>query len=208
MRYQKAALIHGSWFYEEQVAQDAKDDWPSAVVEAMRGKARRLQELAAQIQHAPPILEELRPKSATRTVGATLEANWDVFISHTSEDKEAFARPLAEKLRQRGLQVWYDDFTLTVGDSLRRSIDRGLARSRFGVVILSPRFFAKEWPQKELEGLVAREVDGKKVILPIWHEIGAEGIRAYSPLLADRVAVSSAKGLAAVVDALTTAMRM
>ncbi len=50
---------------------------------------------------------------------------WDVFIRHASEDKDAIARPLAEALEKDDLNVWYDDFTLTLGDSLRCSIDRG-----------------------------------------------------------------------------------
>ena len=58
---------------------------------------------------------------------------------------------------------------LKLGDSLRRSIERGLASSRFGVVVLSPRFFAKEWPQKELDGMAALEIEGRKVILPVHH---------------------------------------
>jgi formylglycine-generating enzyme required for sulfatase activity len=125
--------------------------------------------------------------------------DWDVFISHAWEDKEGIAGPLAEALRRKGLRVWYDEFTLTLGDSLRRSIDRGLVQSRYGVVILSPNFFAKEWPQKELDGLAAREVSGEKVILPVWHNITAEQIREYSPTLADRVAVLSDRGLEHVV---------
>ena len=62
------------------------------------------------------------------------EQEWDVFISHADEDKEDFVRPLARALHGRGLSVWFDELTLTVGDSLRRSIDLGLARSRFGVL--------------------------------------------------------------------------
>jgi hypothetical protein len=131
---------------------------------------------------------------------------WDVFISHASEDKDDFVRPLAERLRHEGLRVWYDDFTLTVGDSLRRSIDHGLAKSRYGVVVVSLNFLKKEWPQKELDGLVAREVGGVKVILPVWHNISADEIRAYSPILADRLAVSSAKGLDHVTDQLLQAI--
>src|ERR1700682_2844646 len=119
---------------------------------------------------------------------------WDVFISHASEDKASFVGPLATCLQEHGLRVWYDDFTLTVGDSLRRSIDRGLARSRFGIVVISPDFLKKEWPQKELDGLVAREIDGAKVILPVWHNLGAEEIRAYSPTLADRLAGFLSRG--------------
>jgi len=114
--------------------------------------------------------------------------DWDVFISHAWEDKEDIARPLAEALRRKGLRVWYDEFTLRVGDSLRHSIDHGLANSRYGVVILSPSFFAKEWPQKELDGLVAREVSGERVILPVWHNITADQIREYSPTILERPA--------------------
>jgi hypothetical protein len=122
--------------------------------------------------------------------------DWDVFISHAWEDKESFALPLAEALEAKGLRVWFDEFTLRVGDRLRRSIDHGLANSRYGVVILSPHFFEKEWPQIELDGLVARESAGEKVVLPVWHNITAEQIKGYSPTLADRVAVSSDRGLA------------
>lgn len=125
--------------------------------------------------------------------------DWDVFISHAWEDKESFARPLAKALEAEGLRVWFDEFTLRVGDRLRRSIDHGLANSRYGIVILSPHFFAKEWPQKELDGLAVREVSGGKVILPVWHNITADQVRRYSPTLADRVAVSSSHGLEYVV---------
>jgi hypothetical protein len=88
---------------------------------------------------------------------------WDIFISHAWEDKEEIARPLTEALQQVGLKVWYDEFALTLGDSLRRSIDRGLNESRYGLVILSPHFFAKEWPQRELDRLVAREINSGEV---------------------------------------------
>lgn len=125
---------------------------------------------------------------------------WDVFISHASEDKDAIARPLADALRAKGLRVWYDEFSLQMGDSLRQSIDRGLAKSRFGVVILSAHFFAKHWPQTELNGLATREVDGEKVILPVWHNITFEEVRPYSPTLADRIAVDTKRGLARVID--------
>jgi hypothetical protein len=128
------------------------------------------------------------------------EEEWDVFISHASEDKEAIAHPLAEALSAKGLRVWYDDFSLKLGDSLRQSIDRGLARSRFGVVILSGYFFEKHWPQQELNGLATREVNGEKVILPVWHGVGFTEVRNYSVTLADRLAVQTKDGLARVVE--------
>lgn len=126
--------------------------------------------------------------------------DFDIFISHASEDKEDIVRPLADQLRQRGLRVWLDETEIKLGDSLRRSIDHGLSRSRYGLVILSPSFLKKEWPQKELDGLVAREDGTEKVILPIWHNVTRAEIAAYSPTLADKLAAPTLKGLRYVVD--------
>lgn len=132
----------------------------------------------------------------------------DAFICHASEDKETFVRPLAERLRAEHLEIWYDEFSLSVGDSLRRSIDRGLVRSRFGIVVLSKAFFAKSWTQRELDGLVAREMaNGAKVVLPIWHGISKDDVLAYSPPLADTVAIDSSIGLDLVVRRLAEAIR-
>ena len=131
---------------------------------------------------------------------------WDVFISHASEDKNGFVRPLADKLQSRGLKVWYDEQTLTLGDSLRRRIDEGLAKSRYGVVVLSPAFFAKAWPQNELDGLVARESSGRKVVLPLWHRLDRDDVARYSPILAGRLAASSANGIDFVVNEIQRAI--
>jgi len=124
---------------------------------------------------------------------------WDVFISHAAEDKEEIARPLAEALVNAGLRVWYDDFTLKLGDSLGRSIDRGLGETRYGIVILSPSFFAKEWPRRELDGLTSREVSVGKMILPVWHHVSRADVERFSPILADKLSVSTARGLDHVV---------
>jgi len=115
----------------------------------------------------------------------------DVFISHASEDKQEIARPLAEELNSLGFEVWYDEFQLKLGDSLRRSIDKGLSGSRFGVVVLSPAFFAKNWTQYELDGLVQKEMSGSKVILPIWHKLSRDEVISYSPALADKIAMNT-----------------
>ncbi len=113
---------------------------------------------------------------------------FDVFISHASEDKDAVVRPLAHALRDHELEVWYDEFELRIGDSLRRQIDRGLASSRFGIVVLSRAFFGKGWTNYELDGLVTRAVTGDQVLLPIWHGISKQEVIDYSPSLANRVA--------------------
>ena len=99
--------------------------------------------------------------------------------------------PWAAALTARGFEIWYDDLTLKVGDSLRQSIDKGLANSRFGVVVLSSAFFAKNWPQYELNGLTVKEMQGGKVILPIWHKVTKDEVMAQSPSLADKVALNS-----------------
>jgi TIR domain len=132
----------------------------------------------------------------------------DVFICHASEDKGAIARPLAEELTRRGWQVWFDEFEIELGDSLRQKIDAGLAVSRFGVVILSESFFKKDWPQRELDGLVARETSrGEKVVLPIWHEVDAPHVAKYSPLLAGRLAAKSDRGLKAITDEIESGLK-
>lgn len=117
---------------------------------------------------------------------------YDLFISHASEDKDAVVRQLAHLLRDRGVKVWYDEFTLRIGDSLRRNIDRGIARSRFGLVVLSPAFLAKNWTQYELDGLVTMSVDGRQVLLPLWHGLSKDEVVSFSPSLADRVALTTA----------------
>jgi len=117
---------------------------------------------------------------------------WDVFVSHASEDKEAVAEPLANALREHGLRVWLDKTELRIGDSLRRKIDYGLAHSSFGVVVLSKSFFAKGWPQYELDGIIGMNVNGDQRMLPIWHEISRDDIAKVSPSLVDKIARNTA----------------
>jgi len=111
---------------------------------------------------------------------------------YASQDKDAVVRPLAHALQQRGLRVWYDEFELRLGASLRRRIDQGIARSAFGVVVLSPAFFAQDWPNYELDGLVNRAVAGGQVLLPLWHNVNRSEVERFSPPLADKVARDTA----------------
>lgn len=122
---------------------------------------------------------------------APKDKEWDVFISHATEDKDEIVRPLALELQSHDLRVWYDEFELRIGDSLRRKIDVGLVNSRFGVVVLSNAFFSKNWPQYELDGLVTREMTGDQIILPLWHKISKAEVMAQSPSLADKIARST-----------------
>lgn len=131
--------------------------------------------------------------------------SWDYFISHASEDKDLVARPLAHVLAASKFRVWYDEFSLRVGDSLFQSISLGLAQSSFGVVVLSPSFLQKSWAQNELGGIWARETASRKLLLPVWHRVGASQVAERVPMLADRVAVSTQRGLQHVAEEIVRA---
>jgi phosphotransferase system HPr (HPr) family protein len=177
-------------------------------------------------EELPNVLEYIRKHELEKTLSICLQGEvankpagilnrqtnetpqYDVFISHASEDKETFVRSLAFELGHLGLKVWYDETAIDLGDSLRRKIDEGLAASAFGVVVLSEAFFNKDWPQKELDGLAARERDGKKIILPVYHNITVEQVARRSPLLADRLATFSSKGAAMVAKDIFGVVRL
>lgn len=140
------------------------------------------------LDSVPSLIRDNGPPNA----GVAATKRFDVFISHASEDKEAIVRPLAHALREHGLEVWYDEFELKIGSSLRQTIDRGIANSRFGVIVLSKTFFTKGWTGYELDGLVTKAVSGEQVLLPVWHEVTKQEVIAFSPSLADKLARSTA----------------
>src|SRR5439155_4565738 len=124
-------------------------------------------DIAYSLHHG--LMLRMADRNYNESKTAPEEIGYDAFISHATEDKEKVVKPLANALTRMKYRVWYDEFELRVGDSLRQSIDKGLVNSRFGIVVLSPAFFAKNWPKYELNGIVAREMDGNKVILTIWY---------------------------------------
>lgn len=151
----------------------------------------------ANIQrHVPKVVT----KQVKARVATKVNETWDVFISHASEDKASIARPLRDALAQAGLKVWFDESELKVGDHLHKSIDEGIAKSGYGIVILSENFFAKDWPLRELEGLVAKEYQGRRVILPLWHNVDAAFIRSKSLLLAGILGIPTSKGIPYIVQ--------
>jgi len=138
-------------------------------------------------------LKEIRatnPPTQMPPTGA--ESLHDFFISHANEDKQDVARPLYDALTKLGCSVWYDEFSLKVGDSLRRNIEKGIVGSRYGVVIVSEHFLTKEWPARELDVLIAIEIAGEKKVLPIWHRVTKELILLKAPMLADKLALNTA----------------
>lgn len=166
---------------EEQKERDKTKKEQKEMLNLQQQITREMEKQKMQSLHS---FDVLKPQPIIQTT-------YDVFVSHASEDKDDFVRDFVKCLQQNGLKVWYDEFTLRVGDSLRSSIDNGLKNSRYGIVVLSEAFFSKEWPQRELDGLFAREVNGEKVILPIWHKISKNEVLKFSPIIADMLALNT-----------------
>jgi hypothetical protein len=130
------------------------------------------------------------------------------FISHDSRDKKEVAEPIAVGLMKLLCPVWYDEFTLKVGDSLRQSIENGIKECRTCVLILSPDFLTNEgWTKAEFDSIYTREiVEKSNVILPVWHKVGAREVYEYSPRLADKKGISTEKGVEEVIRQLKAAI--
>jgi hypothetical protein len=140
---------------------------------------------------------------------AAVDRAYDVFISYATEDGAEVARSLATELERRGLRVWIDQGELRIGDSLMDSIQRGLAHSRFGVVVISPAFLRRRWPRRELNALATiADSEDRKVILPIWHGVDRDAlVDGGAVFLADLLAADSRIGVAAIADQIEREVR-
>ena len=146
------------------------------------------EEAVSKLQHFTPDEYYESPEELEHN-----DREYDFFISHASEDKDDFVRLLADALVEAGCKVWYDETVLKPGDSLRRSIDRGLIDSRYGIVVISPNFIKKSWTEYELNGMVAKEMNGHKVIIPIWYNVTIDDVLHFSPTLADKIAIDASR---------------
>lgn len=149
---------------------------------------KQIDELTEQLRVQAPIhMQE------TNVYSSDNGEEYDVFVSHATEDKEKFSDEFVKLLKDEyNMKVWYDAISIKWGDSIRTEIDKGLKKSRFGVVILSRSYVAKYWTNYELEGLFQRESFGGKLILPIWHDITKEEVQKFSPTLAGKMAMNTA----------------
>lgn len=122
------------------------------------------------------------------------QEQYDVFISHAWEDKEGFVDALVNEMRKEGIVVWYDTTQMSWGDSMRQRIDDGLRNSKFGVVVLSPNYIAegKYWTKAELNGLFQLESVNGKTLLPIWYNLNKQDVMKFSPIIADKKAMTTA----------------
>lgn len=132
---------------------------------------------------------------------------YDAFISHAVEDKIPIANELCAKLESAGLRIWYSGKELGVGDSIEKTIEKGLHRSRYGIVILSPTYLAKNWTIREFYTLLAKEIEEQKVILPVLYNVTVDELKNKDLLMADRFAVSADRGLDFVVNKLVAEIR-
>lgn len=149
---------------------------------------RSYEERIAKLENqAMPILH-------TVTQQANMLPEYDVFISHASEDKEDFVDEFVAELRKADVKVWYDTTQILWGDSLRKRIDEGLRKSRFGIAVLSPNYIAdgKYWTKEELDGIFQMESINGKTLLPIWHKLTKKQVIDFSPIVANRKAMSTA----------------
>ena len=168
---------------KEQQNEQKKQDRATQRLQA--SYENRIDELQQQLA------EVVAPHQQSRS---EITEEYDVFVSHAWEDKEDFVDEFVEELKKQGLKVWYDTNKLKWGDSMREKIDKGLAKSKYGVVVLSPNYIAehKYWTKAELNGLFQVENINGKVILPIWHNLTKKQVVEYSPIIADRKAMTTA----------------
>lgn len=162
----------------------------AAAATAAHAMQQKIAALEAQIAEQLNLQASATPAFQPTPPEGEQEA-YDVFISHAWEDKEGFVEDLAKKARTAGLKVWYDNFSLVWGDSLRQKIDAGLASSYFGIAVLSPAFFSKQWTQYELDGLMEKANSGTGRLLPIWHKLSKDEVTKHAPSLAGRLALNT-----------------
>lgn len=173
---------------KEEAAEKKKQD--RATQQIMRSYESRIEELQNMTVSAAPI-------TPTPTVGVEKDQDmpeYDVFVSHAWEDKGDFVDEFVDELRSLGIKVWYDTSEIKWGDSMRKRIDDGLRKSRFGVAVLSPNYIreGKYWTKAELDGLFQLDSIGGKVLLPIWHNLTKKEVMEYSPIIASKLAMNTA----------------
>lgn len=146
----------------------------------------RLQEEADRLGH------KLQFRSADYIQFHTKYEHSLAFISHDWRDKEAVARPIAITLKGMRCPVWYDEFSLRVGDKLRDSIEKGLKTCKKCILVLSANFFSNEgWTKKEFDSIFTREIlEETSLVLPVWYGVTKREVYDYSPSLANVVGLN------------------
>lgn len=128
---------------------------------------------------------------------ATYEEQPIAFISHDSRDKQDIVRPLVTRLQSMMIPLWYDEYSLNIGDNLRESIEKGLKVCERCILVLSPNFLGNiGWTKVEFDAIFSREiVENKKLILPIWVNVTARDVHDYSMALACKFGLNWSLGV-------------
>jgi hypothetical protein len=165
------------------------------------GSARpRWSRAGSSVLYTPAEVRALTPVRDSVEKRASLPDPRDVFLCHAWDDRQGAAKELHDLLVSRGVSVWFSEKDVALGTPLLREIDRGLAKSRVGIVLVTPallsRLRGEGIADKELSALLARDL-----LVPIVHETTYEALREVSPLLGSRSGLSTAENSMAEVAA-------
>ena len=148
---------------------------------------------SAEVRTLTPVRENVEKRASVPDLR-------DVFLCHAWDDRKGAAKELHDQLESRGVSVWFSEKDVVLGSSLLREIDKGLAKSRVGIVLVTPallgRLQAEGIADKELSALLARDL-----LVPIVHETTYEALRDVSPLLGSRSGLSTAEDAMADIAA-------
>jgi hypothetical protein len=145
----------------------------------------------AEVRSLAPVRESVEKR-------ASLPDLRDVFLCHGWDDRQGAAKELHDLLEGLGVSVWFSEKDIALGTSLLREIDKGLAKSRIGIVLVTPAFLGRVQAEgiadKELSALLARDL-----LVPIVHNTTYEALREVSPLLGSRSGLNTAEDTMAKV---------
>lgn len=154
----------------------------------------------SSVVYTPVEIRTLTPIRDSVEKRATLPDLRDVFLCHAWDDRKGVAKELHDLLESRGVSVWFSEKDVALGSPLLREIDRGLAKSRVGIVLVTPallrRLQGEGIADKELSALLARDL-----LVPIVHDTTYEALREVSPLLGSRSGLSTTESPMADVAA-------
>lgn len=154
----------------------------------------------SSVAYTPTEVRTLSPFRETVEKRANVPDLRDVFLCHAWDDRSEAAKELHDQLESRGIKVWFSEKDVQLGTPLLREIDKGLAKSRIGIVLVTPallrRLQAEGIAEKELSALLARDQ-----LIPIVHGTTYEALRDISPLLGSRSGLSTAESPMADVAA-------
>ncbi|MEX2477551.1 MAG: toll/interleukin-1 receptor domain-containing protein [Gracilimonas sp.] len=127
---------------------------------------------------------------------------FDTFISYAGEDKQ-FANEIVGALKAKGFKVWYAPIELTVGNKLLDSIEKGMSKSKSGILLISSHYLEKGWTNYEMDTLVRQHIEISKNIYPIWHNVSKEKVEARHSGLGGIVSLKTEIGFSKIISELT-----